>query len=213
MTDYAIVIILARIGAAQLIVKWPLAGLLMSNLLDLVDFSLLASEPAYQSVDKLLDTYYLSLLLTALPGQADRRLSRLLIGLFAWRMTGVGLLLATGQESILLLFPNLFEPLMAFYLLFRLITGRTRLLHGRRQTATIIAALLVPKLIQEYLLHIQLGQPVSLPIMDQLAALPAPIAAALWLTLPLTALLWQTKPSTAKEPPQRLPRHRRRFTG
>jgi hypothetical protein len=136
------------------IFRWPLAGALLSIAADTIDIVIynLWGFPSwsYQQVDKALDLYYLSIM--AVVVQAWPPFERAIASaLFVYRLAGIALFELTGARPLLLVFPNLFEP----YYLFVLIAWRAAPDYTLtpRRTLMWLMILLIPKLIQEYLLH------------------------------------------------------------
>lgn len=136
------------------ILRWPLAGALMSIVADAVDIILfqLYGFPSfgYHELDKLLDAYYLTLeVLVAQRWDSLHRITATV--LFLWRMTGVLVFELTDARPALLVFPNLFENFFVFKLLAERFAPAYEL--TPRRTVLWLALLLVPKLVQEYILH------------------------------------------------------------
>ena len=160
----AIAIVIAlRLALPLSILRWPLAGGVLALLLDaadviLVDFlARLLGEPGefgpyYAQIDKWLDTYYLTLELIVTRRWADPMLRETAGLLYVWRLAGVIAFEVTGYRPLLLIFPNLFEN---FYLYVLVVTRWfPRLLpRSRTQVLLVLGILLVPKLIQEWVLH------------------------------------------------------------
>jgi hypothetical protein len=164
VTTGQIVVIALRIVVPLLILKRPLAGGVIAMLLDGVDVIIVeffgpgGMGSHYHSLDKVLDLWYLGLeFWVSLRWTA--RLPRLIsIGLFAWRLLGVALFELTGWRPALFIFPNLFEHWYLFVLV------RDRWFPGIdlatwRQCLTWLVLLYIPKLAQEYLLHVAEAQP------------------------------------------------------
>ena len=80
------------------------------------------------------------------------------LGLFAFRVVGVVAFEVTNWRPLLFVFPNLFENWFLFVLIVNRFVPRIEL-RTRRQCLPWLAALYVPKLAQEYLLHIAGAQP------------------------------------------------------
>lgn len=155
MTTGALITLAVRLLVPLLIFRRPLLGGLLSIVADAADLLIfnIWGWPTYdyQLFDKLLDVYYLTIELVV--AQRFLRLPRLVAnGLFGWRMIGVVIFELTSARAVLMVFPNLFE----LWFLFVLVVARYRpgyVLTGRR-TAMWLVVLLVPKLLQEYLLHV-----------------------------------------------------------
>lgn len=136
------------------ILRWPLAGTLLSiaaDTIDIVIFNIWGFPSwSYQQVDKALDLYYLSIMAVVVQQwpSFERSVASLL---FVYRLAGIAFFELTSVRPLLLIFPNLFEP----YYLFVLIAWRCAPNYTLtpRRTLMWLAVLLIPKLMQEYLLH------------------------------------------------------------
>jgi hypothetical protein len=164
MTTGQIIVIALRIVVPLLILKRPLAGGIIAMLLDGLDvvivewFGTGGMGPHYHNIDKVLDLYYLGLEAWVARSWTERIPRVTAIGLFLYRLAGVILFELTSARWMLFVFPNLFEHWFLFYLL------RNRFFPGVkldtwRQTITWLVILYVPKLGQEYLLHVAEAQP------------------------------------------------------
>lgn len=164
MTEGQIFVIALRLVVPLMILWRPLAGGIIAMLLDAVDVMIVelfgpgGMGPHYHSIDKLLDTYYLSLeMWVAL--QWTERLPRLTaIVLFVYRLVGVVVFEITGWRPTMFIFPNLFEN----WFLFVLVRNRFfpgLLLDTWRHIAMWLVVLYIPKAGQEYLLHVAQAQP------------------------------------------------------
>lgn len=163
-TTGQLIVIGLRLVVPLIIPKRPLLGSILAMLLDALDVVIVewfgpgGMGPYYHNLDKLLDLYYLGLE-AWVASRWDERLPRLTaLGLFAWRVVGVILFEITGWRPILFIFANLFEHWFLFYLI------RTRWFPGIRldtwpRVAAWLVVLAIPKLFQEYLLHIAEAQP------------------------------------------------------
>jgi len=164
MDEAAIILLAMRLLVPLIILRFPLTGVLLSALVDVNDSAFLGSDVDYQQLDKLLDTYYLSLAaLTALRWK-DGLARRIALGAYAWRSFGVALVFLTDQRWLLMVFPNFFEPLFVFYLLYVYLSKKDRLFTSGWVVAIVAAVLLIPKIVQEYLLHIYLPAPDTTPV-------------------------------------------------
>jgi hypothetical protein len=113
MTLEVLVIAAIRIAGSLPVLRWALAGGILAVVVDLSDLLLrdtldLGGVPDYQSLDKWLDQVYMAcFLVVALRWQGLER--RVAIALFAYRLVGFMLFELTGERSLLLIFPNVFE--------------------------------------------------------------------------------------------------------
>lgn len=207
----ALLIISLRLLVPLIVVRFPLIGLLASGAVDVIDYSIIGQHDWYQPVDKLLDLYYLGFCLyVALRTWRDPIARHLAVGLFAWRTVGVGLLLAGSPEWSLLFFPNLFEMLFGLYVLYRFFGTQPVLFARIRDTAVILLAIGIPKMVQELGLHLFVPYPeLTPPIVAWFATLPPLIGAAAWLCLPIGALWYYSQlrdaPRLATRQPKTLP--------
>lgn len=157
------IVIIVRLIVPVSIFRWPLAGGVVSMLIDGVDVilvdvlaNLLGEEggfgSSYQTMDKSLDIYYLSFeLFVSLRWQLTlaRNAS---IALFVYRMVGMVAFALTGARVLLFVFPNLFENFYLYYL--TAVRYFPRLLPTTpRRLAVALLVLYIPKLGQEYVLH------------------------------------------------------------
>ena len=164
MTTGQIIVILLRLIVPLLILRKPLAGGIVAMVLDAFDVVIVelfgpgGMGEHYQSIDKLLDLYYLSLEAWVAWNWTDRIPRVIAIGLFAWRVVGVVLFELTDSRWILFAFPNLFEHWYLFVLIvWRWFPSVT--LSSWREAIIWLVVLYIPKLGQEYLLHIAEAQP------------------------------------------------------
>src|SRR6185503_286195 len=114
MTLEVFVIAVVRVLGSLPVLRWPLAGGLLAILIDLSDLLLrdtldLGGVPDYQSLDKWLDQVYMAcFLVVALRWRGIER--GVAVGLYVFRLVGFFAFEATGERTILFLFPNVFEP-------------------------------------------------------------------------------------------------------
>lgn len=164
MTSGQITVIVLRIVIPLLILKRPLAGGIAAMLLDALDVVIVelfgpgGMGDHYHSIDKVLDLYYLGLeawvsRLWVLP--IPRLIS---LSLFGLRVVGVILFEIIQWRGLLFIFPNLFENWFLFVLVAMRFFPSVRLLTWR-QCLTWLTILYIPKLAQEYLLHVSEAQP------------------------------------------------------
>lgn len=164
MTEGQIVIIALRLLIPLLIPRFPLAGGVLAMALDGLDVVLVefisdgGMGDRYHTLDKLLDLYYLSLEAWTVRRWANTRARTAALALFAYRVVGVALFELTGQRWLLFVFPNLFENWFLAFLLVRRLAPRHEPMTWRAITAWLVV-LYLPKLGQEYLLHVAEAQP------------------------------------------------------
>ena len=156
-----VAIVLARLLIPLLIPRAPLV-IVVVLVIDAADQTLLATftdvdtseAGAYQSVDKALDIYYLSIgYLSTLRNWTSHPALRIARFLFYYRLVGVALFELTDERLMLLLFPNTFEY---FFIAYEV--ARTRYEPSRfsaRFWLLVAAGLWIfVKLPQEYWIHI-----------------------------------------------------------
>ena len=156
-----LILVLVRLVVPVSILRWPLAGGIASMLLDALDVVLIeligqGGFSNYAALDKGLDMYYLSfeLIVSLRWEELARRTS---VALFAYRAVGFVVFEATQTRMFLLIFPNVFENFYVGYLLLRRLAPSYALTPAR--LAALLVLVTVPKLGQEYLLHVQEAQP------------------------------------------------------
>ena len=164
MTTGQAIVIALRLLVPLTILRWPLFGGIASMLLDALDVVIVDAlglggfGDHYAQLDKLLDTYYLTLeLIVALRWESAWARVPAIV-LYVYRGIGVIAFELTDQRPLLLVFPNLFEN----WWLYVVIVGKFFPRVYPRSVATTaipLVVLLIPKLAQEYLLHYREAQP------------------------------------------------------
>jgi len=164
MTDGQVFVISLRIVLPLLILRRPLAGGILAMALDALDVVIVevfgsgGMGAHYHSIDKVLDLYYLGLEAWVSLGWVERVPRILSLALFSYRVVGVVLFEITDWRLLLFIFPNLFENWFLFVLIVIRFVPRIEL-RTWRQCSLWLSVLFVPKLGQEYLLHIADAQP------------------------------------------------------
>ena len=128
VTEWTIVVLVigARLALPLLIPYFPVPALLACLILDAIDQSIFQQFPAipldgYQSYDKALDVYYLSVAyLSTLRNWTNQGAFRMAQFLYYYRMIGVVAFELTQNRTILFIFPNTFEYFFLFVELVRL---------------------------------------------------------------------------------------------
>ena len=177
-----LIVIALRLTVPLTILRWPLAGGLVAMVLDALDvvlvdfFAGLLGEPlgfgtVYPKLDKWLDTYYLGLELLVSRRWPEVIPRRAVAILFGWRAIGVLAFEVTGIRPLLLVFPNLFENVFLYVLIVRRWFPRL-MPRTVGQMVLVSALLLIPKELQEYVLHYAQIHPYQL--LRQLFGLGAP---------------------------------------
>jgi hypothetical protein len=159
--DITIVVLVvgARLFLPLLIPYVPVVGLLACLILDSADQTIFQQFPAipldgYQSYDKALDIYYLSIAyLSTMRNWTNRPAFGMSMFLYYYRLVGALLFELTQERWILFVFPNTFEYFFLFYELCRIRWDQTRM-----TTKVVIGATafiwIVIKLPQEWWIHI-----------------------------------------------------------
>jgi hypothetical protein len=166
MTTGQLIVIGLRLVVPLLILKKPLAGGVIAMLLDALDVVIVeffgpgGMGDHYHTIDKLLDIYYLSLAAWVSWNWTEQIPRLIAVGLFAYRVVGVAAFEVTGWRPLLFIFPNLFENWFLFVLIvWKWFPGVK--LDTWKRCLTWLAILYIPKLAQEYLLHVAQAQPWS----------------------------------------------------
>ena len=159
-----VAVILLRLVVPLSILRWPLAGGVLSMLLDGVDVIIVdlfgpgGMGPNYQSIDKYLDLYYLGLEMIVSLRWVETLPRRASVALYFYRLIGVIAFELTGIRQLLFFFPNLFENWFLFYMVRCHFFPRLRLDTWPR-LLTALGLLYIPKFLQEYILHFRQLQP------------------------------------------------------
>lgn len=153
-----IVVVIIRLLVPLTLLRWPLFGAIAAMVADALDVVMLnlfgvQNYAPYNTVDKFLDTYYLAIeayISWRWTNQLARKTS---IFLFIYRLIGVILYEVTQVRLLLFIFPNLFENFFIFYLVMKKVSKKDYV-SSWRNVAIILIFLLIPKLFQEYMLHV-----------------------------------------------------------
>jgi len=164
LTPAGATVVVLRLVVPLSIFRWPLLGGIASAALDAADVALVdliagrlrvrgGFGPRYAQIDKWLDSYYLGIEAVQSQSWPERRERRIALALALHRFIGVAAFEVTGNRRLLLVFPNLFENFYWYVLANRIFRpGRT--LRGPGETAKVLGLLLLPKLVQEWVLHV-----------------------------------------------------------
>jgi hypothetical protein len=165
LTTGQAVVIALRILAPLLIPRYPFWGVVGCLLLDGTDVIIVelfgsgGMGDHYHQLDKVLDLYYLGIAAwVAWFRWTERRPRLVAASLFLYRLVGVALFELTEERWLLFVFPNLFENWFLF------VAGRdlfkpSYALDTWRRVLTWLLILYIPKIGQEYLLHVAEAQP------------------------------------------------------
>lgn len=145
------------------IFRWPLFGGLLAMIMDALDVVLITylnmgDFKSYHTLDKYLDVYYLSMELYVSLFWKNKLAKGTSVVLFLYRIFGVILFEITKIRLFLFLFPNLFENFYLFYLAYKKLVRKDPIT-SFRNLFIILFILLIPKMVQEYILHFALFQP------------------------------------------------------
>jgi len=147
------------------ILRWQLGGILVSIVVDLYDWKFVhvvtdEDMVVYQAWDKALDLYYwLFIVWIIVRSWKDAWAKKMALGFFGYRIFGMGLFWLTKWRPLLFFFPNIFENFVIWCLILFLLTKKEKLVLTFGQKATMISALIIPKLTHEYFQHFLGSQP------------------------------------------------------
>lgn len=187
-----VLIVGSRLIAPLWIPRFPLPAILLALVLDGLDagaFSTFTTLPMdnYQSYDKALDIYYLTIAyLAAVRNWTNAPAVRVAAFLFYYRLVGVVLFEYFENSALLLVFANTFEYFFILYEAARLRWDMTRV-SSRTLVGAAAAIWIVIKLPQEYWIHIAqrdasdtiMANPILIPILAVVIA--AVIAIGYWI--------------------------------
>src|SRR3954451_18513007 len=186
-----------------LIPRFPLPAVIACLVLDGVDqtiFQLFGYDPPnYQSYDKAMDIFYLSLAyLAAMRNWDNLHAFAIARFLFYYRLFGAFLFEMTHERAVLLIFPNTFEY---FFIAYELVRTRwaTRPVRTRAWLITAAAIWIFVKLPQEYWLHVA-----QLDVTDTLRDYPWTRWVLAIAIVGGTAVLWFVVRPRLPEPDHRL---------
>lgn len=153
-----VIVILFRLLVPLTIFRWPFFGSLLALIADNLDVVILdylgvKDFGLYNPVDKSLDIYY-----HLIQGYVSLRWSNLMakrasLTLLGYRIVGVILYELTQFRILLFIFPNVYELFFLFYTGYKRIIGKDPF-KTLKSLIFITLLLTIPKLFQEYMLHI-----------------------------------------------------------
>jgi hypothetical protein len=164
MSQGETIVIGLRLFTPLLILRFWFAGGIVSMLLDGADVIITDALDRggfgshYAELDKVLDSYYLTLELLVAVGWRNAWARFPAIVLFAYRAVGVVLFEVSDARIFLFIFPNMFENWWVYTVVVMKWFPRA-VPHNMRTVAIPMLALLVPKMGQEYLLHFAEAKP------------------------------------------------------
>lgn len=180
------------------ILKWPLIGVVASAFFDIKDWHLYSSESRnevgmYQAWDKLLDAYYLGIAMLVSLRWKEVKARIASIVLYCYRLFGILLFLITGSQAVLFIFPNIFENFFLFYMAFLRFSKKESLFSSNRLLLVILLAVGIPKVIQEFFLHVAKKFPWEVFPLPGTSEYAFWVWMAIYISIPAIALLWITK--------------------
>lgn len=152
------IVIAIRLLVPLLILRWALGGGIAAMLADALDVVLVSMMDLggfgdhYAQLDKVLDTYYLTIEAYVALGWESRWAKWPALALYAYRVIGAAAFEYTGERWLLLVFPNVFENWW-LYVVAAARFAPSIYPRNLRTTAIPLVLLLIPKLVQEYILH------------------------------------------------------------
>ncbi|MEV5963219.1 hypothetical protein AB0L70_15730 [Kribbella sp. NPDC051952] len=182
-------VVLARFALPLLIPRYPLPAIIGCLLLDGVDQTIFQTfgydPPNYQSYDKAMDVFYLSIAyLASLRNWTNQGAVQVSRFLFFYRQIGVVVFELTGLRFLLLVFPNTFEYFFIAYELVR--ARRNPLRYGLKFWMLVAAGIWIfVKLPQETWIHVA-----QLDLTDTIRDVPWFLPALVVAVLALGAVLW-----------------------
>lgn len=171
-------VIVVRVLTALPTLRFPLEGFLLALEVDKWDWYWLDAgskskeyQALYQQWDKVLDLFALGVAAFVALRWRDRTMRMMALGAFLLRAAGVAAFLLTEERWILVAVPNVFETLFLMYVVFQVIAPGEPMLIGSASALMVFLAAFLPKLAEEYYLHILERRPwdtLDLPIPDML---------------------------------------------
>jgi hypothetical protein len=149
-----LVIVAIRIAGSLPVLRWPFAGGVLAIIVDLSDLLLrdllgVGGVVDYQRLDKWLDqVYMLAFLVVAWRWTGIAR--PVAIALYAYRLVGFVAFELTGERSLLLLFPNVFE---VWFLVVAAVGAERVARWSMSRVSAVLAAATALKEAQEWALH------------------------------------------------------------
>jgi len=159
-----LIVIAIRLFVPLLILRYWLVGGIVAMLADAFDVIIIELVGMggfgnhYEQTDKLLDSYYYCLELTVALKWMSPWVRLPALMLFGYRLVGAVLFEVLDVRALLIVFPNLFEHWWIYCVVvmkwFPSLVPR-----GWRSTLIPLVLLLIPKMAQEYLLHVIEAEP------------------------------------------------------
>ena len=192
-----VTIVALRFIIPLFIPRFPVPAIILALVIDAVDQTIFAAfnvePPNYQSYDKALDIYYLSIAyISTIRNWYVRTPFLASQGLWYFRLVGVLLFELIGARIILFLFPNTFEYFFIYYESLRT-RWKTKRITSKHIVLAVAFIWIFIKLPQEYWIHVA-----QLDFTDTMKAYPW-----LWavLALAVAALIFALREIAPKLPP------------
>lgn len=153
-----VVIIILRLLLPLTILRWPFLGSIIALIADnldvvILDFLGVKEFAMYNSIDKFLDIYYHLIQGYVSLSWKNVIAKRTGIFLLLYRLIGTILYEITQLRPLLFIFPNVYELFFLFYTGYKRFLKKDPFLSIRSVVITTLL-LTIPKLYQEYMLHI-----------------------------------------------------------
>jgi len=164
MSEGELIVVAVRLLVPLLIFRYQLTGAILAMLIDAVDVILIELVGLggfgnhYARLDKGLDSYYYAIEVIVAWRWANPWARWPAVFLFFYRLVGAVLFELTGARALLFVFPNLFENWWIYVVAADRFWPRLRPTSAR-SVALPMVLLLIPKLAQEYLLHVAEAEP------------------------------------------------------
>lgn len=146
------------------ILRWPLWGVLAAVVADMYDWKFVSvvtdqDLALYQAWDKGMDFYYWLFILWVVWKWKDIWAKRVAVGLFLFRMIGMGIFWLTQSRLMLFVFPNVFENFVIWCWVLFWLTRKQKLVLSKLQKIFMLLGIGIPKLLHEYFMHFLVKQP------------------------------------------------------
>lgn len=153
---------LIRVIGSFVILRYPILGGFLAIGLDYVDMEIIrffenGDLSSYQSLDKILDLFYLTMELLVVFSWQNKIAKNSAVVLYLYRFIGIILFEVTQNKLMLVIFPNIFEYFFLIYLI--LLKLKKDIFFKPVAVFCFIILLAFPKLFHEYLLHINTTHP------------------------------------------------------
>ncbi len=166
MDPGSVIVLLIRLLVPVSILRFPVAGFFACVALDglhapivyglnLRAFSFAGDVASYHLLDKWLDMYFLAFAVRASQKWQDELNSRAMLWMWILRLAGVIVFSTTGARFALFIFPNLLVAYYPFVACARRWVPRLVPRTGV-QLLVVLCVMLIPKLILEYWLHVEM---------------------------------------------------------